>query len=48
MQVTTEDCAEADRIITLLMGDEVSGRKDYIFEYANFNREDSFKKIKRS
>ena len=48
MQVTTEDCAEADRIITLLMGDEVSGRKDYIFEYANFNRVDSFKNIKRS
>ena len=48
MQVTVEDAAEADRLITLLMGDEVSGRKEYIFTHANFSKEDSFKDIKRS
>lgn len=48
MQVTVEDAAEADRLITLLMGDEVSGRREYIFTHANFSKEDSFKDIKRS
>ena len=47
MQVTIEDAAEADRLITVLMGDEVSERKKYIFEHANFNKEDKFAKIKR-
>ena len=42
-----DDAAEADRLITLLMGSEVAGRKEYIFEHANFNREDSFKNVKR-
>ena len=48
MQVTIEDAAEADRLITVLMGDEVGERKKYIFEHANFNKEDAFAKIKRS
>lgn len=48
MQVSVDDAAEADRLITLLMGSEVGGRKEYIFEHANFNREDSFKNVKRS
>ena len=48
MQVSIEDAAEADKMITVLMGDEVSERKKYIFEYANFNKEDKFAKIKRS
>ena len=47
MQVTIEDAAEADRMITVLMGDEVAERKKYIFEHANFNKEDKFAKIKR-
>ncbi len=47
MQVTIEDAAEAERLITVLMGDEVESRKRYIFEYANFNREDSFAKMKK-
>lgn len=47
IQVTIEDAAEADRLITVLMGDEVTERKKYIFEHANFNREDKFVKIKR-
>ncbi len=48
MQVTIEDAAEADRLITVLMGDEVGERKKYIFEHANFNKEDKFARIKRS
>ena len=47
MQVTIDDAAEADRIITVLMGDEVASRKQYIFEHANFNKEDNFAKIKK-
>ncbi len=47
MRVTLEDAAEADRLITVLMGDEVGERKKYIFEHANFNKEDKFAKIKR-
>lgn len=48
MRVTIDDAAEADRLITVLMGDEVGERKKYIFEHANFNKEDSFAKMKRS
>ncbi|MBE7087635.1 MAG: DNA gyrase subunit B [Clostridiales bacterium] len=48
MQVTIEDAAEADRLITVLMGDEVGERKKYIFEHANFNKTDEFAKIKHN
>ena len=48
MQVTIEDAAEADRLITVLMGDEVSARKQYIFDHADFNKVDNFAKIKKS
>ncbi len=41
-QVTIEDAAEADKLITTLMGDDIEGRKNYISEHANFNKEDSF------
>ncbi len=47
MQVTIEDAAEADRLITVLMGDEVGERKKYIFEHANFNKEDKFAKMRK-
>ncbi len=47
MRVTIEDAAEADRMITVLMGDEVGERKKYIFEHEDFNKEDNFAKIKR-
>ncbi len=48
MRVTIEDAAEADRIVTILMGDEVAQRKEYIFKHANFNRVDEFIKVKRT
>lgn len=42
MQVTIEDAAEAEKLITTLMGDDIDGRKAYIAEHADFNKEDSF------
>jgi DNA gyrase/topoisomerase IV subunit B len=42
MQVTVEDGAEAERIITLLMGDKVDPRREYIIAHANFNKPDDF------
>ena len=40
IQVTVEDAAEADRLVTILMGDKVQPRKEYISTYANFNKVD--------
>ena len=42
MQVTIEDAAAAEKLITTLMGDDLEGRKVYIAEHADFNKEDSF------
>ena len=42
MRVTIEDAAQAERLVTILMGDKVDPRRQYISEHANFNREDSF------
>ena len=41
IQVTIEDAAEAEKIISTWMGDNVESRKDYIAEHANFSRVDS-------
>ena len=41
-QVTIEDAAKAERMITTLMGDKVEGRKEFLAKYANFNKKDSF------
>ena len=41
-QVTVEDAAKAERMITTLMGDKVEGRKEFLAKYANFNKRDSF------
>ncbi len=41
-QVTIEDGAESDRLITILMGDKVEPRRIYISENANFNKPDLF------
>lgn len=41
-RVTIEDAAVADRRISVLMGDDSTVRKDYIYRYADFNRVDDF------
>lgn len=42
MQVSIDDAAQADRLVTILMGDKVEPRRDYISEHADFNRQDDF------
>ena len=42
MRVSIEDAAQAERLVTILMGDKVEPRRQYISQHANFNREDSF------
>ncbi len=42
MRVSIEDAAQAERLVTILMGDKVDPRREYISQHANFNREDSF------
>ena len=42
IQVTVEDAAKAERMITTLMGDKVEGRKEFLAKYANFNKRDAF------
>ncbi len=42
IQVTIEDAAQAEKMITTLMGDAIEERKAYISEHANFDREDTF------
>ena len=45
--VTIDDAAEVEHLVTVLMGDRVQSRKEYIFEYADFNRSNAvFEKIK--
>ncbi len=42
IRVGVEDAVQADKEITLWMGDEIGARKEYINRYANFNRIDNF------
>ncbi|MDD3242762.1 MAG: DNA topoisomerase subunit B [Eubacteriales bacterium] len=42
VRVTIEDAADAERMVTILMGDKVEPRRDYISQYAYFNRQDNF------
>ena len=44
MQVTLEDAATAERLVTTWMGDSVELRRNYIIENANFNKIDDFVK----
>lgn len=44
-QVNIEDATEAEKRITVWMGDKSEPRKEYINEFANFNREDNFDKV---
>lgn len=45
MRVTLEDAANAELMITTLMGDNIEARKAYISEHANFNKVDNFKPV---
>ena len=40
VKVSIEDAAEAEKRITILMGDKVESRRKYITAYANFNKKD--------
>ena len=42
MQVGIDDFVEVERRVTVLMGDKVEPRREYITQYANFNKEDNF------
>ncbi len=42
VQVTIEDAAYVEHLVTLLMGDKVQPRKEYITEHADFNKVDTF------
>ncbi len=42
MRVTIDEAAEAERIITILMGSDAEERKKYIQKHANFNKIDDF------
>ncbi|MDD4211654.1 MAG: DNA gyrase subunit B [Clostridia bacterium] len=42
VKVNIDDAAEAERIITTLMGSSIDLRKKYISKHANFNKEDKF------
>ncbi len=42
MRVSLEDAAQAEYMVSVLMGDDASSRKDFIFDNANFNKRDEF------
>ncbi len=42
VEVTIDDAAEAEKMVTTWMGDNIDARKAYIALHANFNREDKF------
>ena len=48
VRVAIEDAATVEHLVTVLMGDRVQGRKDYIFEHADFSHKDAgtYEKLK--
>ena len=38
-RVHIEDAADVEHLVTVLMGDKVQSRKEYIFSYADFNKD---------
>ena len=45
IRVSIDDVAEAEKMITILMGDDIESRKQYISENADFNKKDDFKPV---
>ena len=41
-QVTLQDAALAEKMVSVLMGEKVEQRKEYISRYADFNKADNF------
>ncbi|MDR3293507.1 MAG: DNA topoisomerase IV subunit B, partial [Clostridiales bacterium] len=46
MRVNIDDAANAEKIVSTLMGDAVEPRRRYIYEYADFNKVTLFDKLK--
>ncbi|MDD6044491.1 MAG: DNA topoisomerase subunit B [Clostridia bacterium] len=42
IRVELMDAADVEHLVTVLMGDKVAPRKEYISEFANFNKTDTF------
>jgi len=42
VRVGVDDLANAELLITTLMGDDVDARKKYLSEYVDFNKVDNF------
>jgi DNA gyrase subunit B len=45
IRVSIEDAMEAERLVTVLMGDKPDPRKAYIFAHTNFDKEDRFEQL---
>ena len=41
VRVGIEDAADVEHLVTVLMGDKVQSRKEYIFRFADFNKENT-------
>ncbi|MEG1524914.1 MAG: DNA topoisomerase subunit B [Clostridia bacterium] len=48
LRIAIEDAADVERMVTVLMGDKVQCRKEYIFENADFNKQsaETFEKLR--
>ncbi len=44
VRVNIEDAADVEHLVTVLMGDKIQPRKEYISEFADFNKVDLFQK----
>ncbi|GHU72513.1 DNA gyrase subunit B [Clostridia bacterium] len=45
LQVTLDDAADSERMVSLLMGERVDPRREFIIKHANFNKHDSFQEF---
>ena len=42
MRVTLDDAAQAEYVVSVLMGEDVKSRRQFIYNHANFNKDDEF------